>query len=258
MTIHNKSFEYVQTECAGLSCSARHREAMDGAFSLRPFVAAGAVMLAAFASGSLIPAAAQGVYLAPSSASSSPASYTYHNTFPKNMGTFPTTKEIGGGVFAPGLKAGDAFPTSFTLYDEENKPHTMDSFLERKKPLVMVLTVTASPTVMRNIVKFQKTVQESKDHPDIVVVNVSQPSGALQKGSIEDNVGRTLRVVAQEYGMTLPFYWVKNDIYSPDGFTNLLRARSLPVYYVIDANGKIRKIFDSGHEWSTADFNMAS
>jgi hypothetical protein len=108
--------------------------------------------------------------------------------------------------------------------------------------------------VMQRVVEFQSFVKSSKAEPQIIVVNVGQFGSSLQpKTPMADN-GRTVKVAAKEYGITLPFYWVENDIYSAKGFTNLLRARDLPTVYVIGKDGKIVREFRSAHtKWGAED-----
>lgn len=216
---------------------------------------AGAVIALGFA-GLLIGAgasqAASDVYLsAPKTDAAHP--YVYHNSFPAGVGDFVSSKEVGGDVFAAGPQAGDKFPVDIKIHDENNQPHSIASFTE-KGPLVLVLALVSAPEVMQRVADFQNFVKSNKMDVQIAVVNVGQFGSALQpKTPMADN-GRTVKVAAKDYGITLPFYWVDNDIYSADGFTNLLRARDLPSVYVIGKDGKIIREFRSAHtKWGADD-----
>ncbi|HET9132185.1 MAG TPA: hypothetical protein VFO86_14615 [Terriglobia bacterium] len=196
--------------------------------------------------------AASDVYLsAPKADAAHP--YVYHNTFPKGVGDFVSSKEVGGDVFAPGLQVGDKFPLEIKIQDENNHEHTLASFAE-KGPIILMLALVSAPEVMDQVAEFQKFVKASKPKAQIIIVNVGQFGSSLQpKTPMADN-GRTIKVAAKEYGLTLPFYWVDNDIYSPTGFTNLLRARDLPTVYVIGKDGKIIREFRSAHtKWAPND-----
>lgn len=196
--------------------------------------------------------AASDVYLsAPKNDAAHP--YVYHNTFPDGVGDFVSSKEVGGDVFAPGLQVGDKFPIEVKIQDENNKEHTIASFTE-KGPIILVLALVSAPEVMDQVAEFQKFVKANKPQGQIILVNVGQFGSSLQpKTPMSDN-GRTIKVAAKEYGLTLPFYWVDNDIYSPTGFTNLLRARDLPAVYVIGKDSKIIREFKSAHKkWAPND-----
>jgi hypothetical protein len=196
--------------------------------------------------------AASDVYLsAPKNDAAHP--YVYHNTFPEGVGDFVSSKEVGGDVFAPGLQVGDKFPLEIKIQDENNKEHTLASFAE-KGPIILMLALVSAPEVMDRVTEFQKFVKASKPEGQIIIVNVGQFGSSLQpKTPMADN-GRTIKIAAKEYGVTLPFYWVDNDIYSPTGFTNLLRARDLPTVYVIGKDSKIIREFRSAHtKWAPND-----
>ncbi len=196
--------------------------------------------------------AASEVYLsAPKSDAAHP--YVYHNVFPDGVGDFVSGQEVGGDVFAPGLQAGDKFPLDIKIQDENNQEHTLASFTE-KGPLILVLALISAPEVMQRVADFQKFVKSTHPQAQIAVVNVGQFGSALQPKTPMADTGRTVKVAAKEYGITLPFYWVDNDIYSAAGFTNLLRARDLPTVYVIGKDGKIVREFRSAHtKWASED-----
>lgn len=196
--------------------------------------------------------AASDVYLsAPKNDSAHP--YVYRNTFPEGVGDFVSSREVGGDVFAAGLQPGDKFPLEIKIHDENNQEHALSSFAE-KGSFVLVLALVSAPEVMQQVADFQSFLKSSKAQTNVVVVNVGQFGSALQpKTPMADN-GRTVKVAAQQYGITLPFYWVENDIYSADGFTNRLRARDLPTVYVIGKDGKIVREFRSAHkQWASED-----
>ncbi|WP_298357136.1 hypothetical protein [Rhodoblastus sp.] len=179
--------------------------------------------------------------------------YVYHNTFPAGVGDFVSSAEVGGDVFAPGLKAGDTFPLDIKIQDQNDQGHALSSFTE-KGPLVLVLALVTAPRVMQQVAAFQNFIKSSGSDAQVVVVNVGQFGAALQPKSPAADSGRTVRVAAQEYGITLPLYWVHNDIYSANGFTNRLRARDLPTVYVIGKDGKIQHVYGSVHtKWASGD-----
>lgn len=193
------------------------------------------------------------------SADSGKYPYTYHNSFKKGVGDFVATDEVGGDVFAPSIKPGDSFPVDVTIYDEKNQPHKIREFLQKDRSLILVLAFISAPRVMDQIIQFQKAEQASGTESSVVVVNVSQFGSSLQPNTPMADTGRTIDITAKEYGLTLPFYWVHNDIYSADGFTNKLRVRDLPTYIVINGNGKVAKVFGSDHtQWSAGDFSTGS
>ncbi len=223
-----------------------------GSVVLRNACAVLALSVAATLAGAGSLRAASDVYLsAPKNDAAHP--YVYHNTFPDGVGDFVSSKEVGGDVFAPGPQSGDKFPLDIKIQDENNQPHTIASFVE-KGPLVLVLALVSAPEVMQRVAEFQTFVKSNKTDAQIAIVNVGQFGSALQpKTPMADN-GRTVKVAAKEYGITLPFYWADNDIYSANGFTNLLRARDLPTVYVIGQDGKIVREFRSAHtKWGSDD-----
>lgn len=195
---------------------------------------------------------ADGTYLtAPPSAGKYP--YDYKNAFPDGVGDFATSSEVGGDVFAPGMKPGDIFPADVTLFDESNKPHKVGEFLNGQ-PLILVFTLISAPKAMNQVAKFQKFVTEHKVKGRVVVLNVSQFGSALQPKTRMADSGRTIRVAAEEYGIRLPLYWAENDIYSAKGLTNRLRIRDLPTFMVIEPGGRLAKIYGSNHAtWAPGD-----
>lgn len=201
---------------------------------------------------------AQGTYLAaPSGADEYP--YAYHNTFPKGVGDFVSTAEVGGDVFAQGIEPGDSFPTDITIYDMKNEPHKISELIQNDRPLMLVLSLISSPTVMDDVARFQKIVDAENPESKIVLINVAQFGAKLQPDSRSSDTGRTLRIVADEHDLTLPFYWVDNDIYSADGFTNRLRARDLPTYVLLDSEGKVVRVYGSDHtQWAARDFSISN
>jgi hypothetical protein len=219
--------------------------------NLRKVSTALALGLATLAAGAGARAASDVYLSAPKTDAAHP--YVYHNSFPDGVGDFVSSKEVGGDVFAPGLQAGDKFPLDIKIQDENNQEHTLSSFTE-KGPLILMLALVSAPEVMGRVAEFQKFVKSNQPRAQVVVVNVGQFGSSLQpKTPMADN-GRTVKVAAKDYGVTLPFYWVENDIYSPTGFTNLLRARDLPSVYVIGKDGKIIREFRSAHtKWADGD-----
>lgn len=142
-----------------------------------------------------------------------------------------------------------------TIYDENNKPHKISDLLHPGKPLIVAMAFISAPAVMRDLARFQKAVEKEAPGADVILVNVSQFGSALQPHTVMADTGRTIRITGRDYGLTLPFYWVHNDIYAADGFTNRLRVRDLPTYFVVNAKGKIVRIFGSDHnKWQAADF----
>jgi hypothetical protein len=218
---------------------------------LRKVVAALALSFAAIMAGASSHAASDVYLSAPKGDVAHP--YVYRNPFPDGVGDFVSSQEVGGDVFASGLQPGDKFPLDIKIHDDSNQEHAISSFTE-KGPLVLMLALVSAPEVMQRVVEFQSFVKSSKAEPQIIVVNVGQFGSSLQpKTPMADN-GRTVKVAAKEYGITLPFYWVENDIYSAKGFTNLLRARDLPTVYVIGKDGKIVREFRSAHtKWGAED-----
>ncbi len=198
------------------------------------------------------PGAAGDVYLSAPRNDTTNA-YVYHNAFPAGVGNFVSTAEVGGDVFAPGLKVGDKFPLDIKIRDENNQEHALSSFTE-KGPLVLVLALVSAPKVMAQVGEFQNFIKSSGGDAQVVVVNVGQFGSVLQPKSPMADSGRTVKLAARQYGITLPFYWVHNDIYSADGFTNRLRARDLPTVYIIGQDGKIMREFGSAHtKWASGD-----
>ncbi|HET9579583.1 MAG TPA: hypothetical protein VFP44_17250 [Usitatibacter sp.] len=188
---------------------------------------------------------------APPSAGKYP--YTYRNTFPEGVGDFATTAEVGGDVFAPGMKPGDTLPADMTLFDESNKPHKVAEFLNGE-PLILVFTLISAPKAMQQVAAFQKFVGQHKVKGRVVVLNVSQFGSSLQPKTPMADSGRTMSVAAKEYGIRLPLYWAENDIYSAKGLTNRLRIRDLPTFVVIQPDGRVAKVYGSDHvAWSPGD-----
>lgn len=180
--------------------------------------------------------------------------YTYRNSFPANVGDFPARTQVGGDVFAHGLKPGDKFPADITVLDEKNAKHSLAEFIGRK-PLIVVLTLISAPEVMRKVATFQKFVERNnRIGANVIVIHVGQFGSVLQPNTPMANTGRTVRYVAQEYRITLPFYWVNNDIYSPNGLTNRLRVRDLPTIFLVGDSGRVVRVFGSSHtRWSSRD-----
>lgn len=199
-----------------------------------------------------VSSAASDVYLsAPKSGLAN--AYVYHNTFPDGVGDFASSAEVGGDVFAAGLQPGDKFPLEVKIQDENNQEHTIASLTE-KGPLILVLALVSAPKVMEQVASFQNFVKSSGSHTQIAVVNVGQFGSTLQPKTPMADSGRTIKVAAQQYGITLPFYWAENDIYSANGFTNRLRARDLPAIYVIGKDGKVARVYGSDHtKWASGD-----
>ncbi len=249
MTTKARAVEYVEKGNSGLQAKTRRGH---GRQTLKTLAVAA---VAAACAGMAASAVAADTYLAPSTSSDNASAYKYHNTFPAGVGDFATSKEVGGDVFAKGLKPGDKFPLDVTVFDENNKPHKLSELVHPGKPLILAMAFISAPAVMKDLAQFQKAVKAESPGSDVILVNVSQFGSALQPGTIMANTGRTIKVVGKDYGLTLPFYWVHNDIYAADGFTNRLRVRDLPTYFVVNGKGKIVRIFGSDHkQWKAADF----
>lgn len=188
---------------------------------------------------------------APSNAGKYP--YDYKNTFAGGVGDFASSSEVGGDVFAKGMKPGDLFPSDVTLFDENDKPHKIGEFLQGE-PLILVFTLISAPAVMKQVAKFQSFLGAHKVKGRVAVLNVSQFGSALQPKTPMADSGRTVRLAAREYRIRLPLYWAQNDIYSASGLTNRLRIRDLPTFMVIEPNGRLAKIYGSNHAtWSAHD-----
>lgn len=223
-------------------------------FLVRSVVTVGAAGLAL----ARAPGVLADTYLSTPGNGSQPYPYGYVNTFPKGVGTYPTSEEVGGDVFALGPQAGNAFPTDITLYDENDHEVPLKNLMN--KPLVIACVLIAAPRVMKALEGFQKVAPALRERGyNVIALNVSDVYGVLLKTEAklgyQVSTGRTIKATAPQYKIKLPFYYVNNDQYDPKGFTNRLRLRDLPTVYVLDKGGTIKKVFGSNHtHWSPKDF----
>lgn len=166
-------------------------------------------------------------------------------------GVFPTADQVGGEVFPKGLKAGDAFPTNWEIYDDNGEQANVARLINNKRT-VLAFFVSAVPVSVEELKKLEAANKTSSGDTQLLFVNADMVGAALQGGadSRVKETARTVRVIKGEQGIKNPMYIAPNDALSPDGLSNTLGFRGLPTVFVIDANGKVEKVYVGPQDWS--------
>lgn len=166
-------------------------------------------------------------------------------------GIFPTADQVGGEVFPKGLQVGEVFPTDWDMYGEDGKKVDVATKLKGKRSVVAFF-ITGVPISVKELKKIQAAGANSKQPTQMLFVNADTVGTALLGGP-NKQLGETIRtvnVIKREEGLQLPMYVAPNDALSPKGLSNRIGFRGLPTVFVIDAHGKVEKIYVGPQDWN--------
>lgn len=168
-----------------------------------------------------------------------------------NDGVFPTADQVGGEVFPKGLQVGDAFPTSWEIYNDNGDKTNVAKLLNGKRT-VLAFFISAVPVSVDELKKLETASKALGGDTQLLFVNADLVGAALEGGggSRIKETARTVRVIKGEQGIKTSMYVAPNDALNPDGLSNTLGFRGLPTVFVIDAKGKVEKVYVGPQDWS--------
>lgn len=167
-------------------------------------------------------------------------------------GVFPTAEQVGGQVYPDPIKVGAKFPTDIEIYDTSGKAADFGKLIAGKRT-VLVFFISAVPVSVNELKKIQDFMAKNAPATQVLALNTDTVGTALMGISPIDGTARTLNVIKQEKGITMPMYVAPNDALSPAGLSNRLGFRGLPTIFVLTANGLVEKTFVGPQNWKRGD-----
>lgn len=168
-------------------------------------------------------------------------------------GVFPTAEQVGGDVFPKGLQPGDQFPTDWEIYDEKGAKVNLAQAIKGKRS-VIAFFISAAPVSVEEMKKLDKFIGRNSK-TQLLMVNADTVGSALTGGpatTIKATV-RTVNVLKRENGIKNAMYVAPNDALSPSGLSNRLGFRGLPTVFVVNAAGKVEKIYVGPQQWKRGE-----
>lgn len=168
-------------------------------------------------------------------------------------GVFPTADQVGGEVFPKGVEIGQPFPTDWDLFDENGKKVNLATAIAGKKS-VIAFFISAAPVSVEEMKKLDKFIAKNSK-ANLFMVNADTVGAALTGGpsTVMPATVRTVKVLKKENGIKGPMYVAPNDALSPKGLSNRLGFRGLPTVFVVDAAGKVQKIYVGPQQWKRGE-----
>lgn len=166
-------------------------------------------------------------------------------------GIFPTADQVGGEVFPKGMQPGDPFPTDWELYDDTGKQVDVDKLIKGKRS-VLAFFISGVPVSVAELKKLQSASKGNASDAQLLFINSDSVGTALTGGpkqQLSETV-RTVNIIKREEGIDTPMYVAPNDALSPEGLSNKLGFRGLPTVFVVDAEGKVEKIYVGPQDWT--------
>lgn len=167
-------------------------------------------------------------------------------------GVFPTAEQVGGEVYPDPIKVGAKFPTDIEIYDTSGKAADFSKLVAGKRT-VLVFFISAVPVSVNELKKIQDYMEKNSPSTQVLALNTDTVGTALMGISPIDGTARTLNVIKQEKGITMPMYVAPNDALSPVGLSNRLGFRGLPTIFVLNAKGFVEKTFVGPQNWKHGD-----
>lgn len=164
-------------------------------------------------------------------------------------GVFPTADQVGGQVFPKGVDVGAQFPTDWALFDEKGQKVNLAEKIKGKKS-VIAFFISAVPVSVEEMKKLDKFMS-GNSKTQLLMVNADTVGTALTggPGAVMKATVRTVNILKKENRLKNPVYVAPNDALSPQGLSNRLGFRGLPTVFVIDARGKVEKIYVGPQQW---------
>lgn len=167
-------------------------------------------------------------------------------------GVFPTADQVGGEVYPDPIKVGAKFPTDIEIYDISGKAADFNKLVTGKRT-VLVLFISAVPVSVNELRKIQDYMAKNSPATQVLALNTDTVGTALMGVSPIESTARTLKVIKQERGLTMPMYVAPNDALSPVGLSNRLGFRGLPTIFVLNTKGFVEKTFVGPQNWKHGD-----
>lgn len=164
-------------------------------------------------------------------------------------GVFPTADQVGGQVFPKGVEIGTQFPTDWDIFDEKGQKVNLAEKIKGKKS-VIAFFISAAPVSVEEMKKLDKFMGTNAK-AQLLMVNADTVGTALTGGpaTVMKATVRTVNILKKENRLKNPVYVAPNDALSPQGLSNRLGFRGLPTVFVVDAAGKVEKIYVGPQQW---------
>lgn len=163
-------------------------------------------------------------------------------------GNFPTADEVGGEVFPKGVKAGDIFPTDWDIFDDQGKKTDVGKLIAGKRT-ILAFFISAVPVSVEELKKLEK-VHGGSRKTQLLFVNTDLVGTGLLGGNRVEETAHTVRVIQREENLKNRMFVAPNDALSPIGLSNKLGFRGLPTVYIVDAKGRVESVYVGPQNWS--------
>lgn len=166
-------------------------------------------------------------------------------------GIFPTADQVGGEVFPKGMQEGDSFPTDWEMYDDQGNKVDVGELISGKRS-VLAFFISAVPVSVDELKKLQEASGNTDKDAQLLFINADTVGTALTGGAdrkLRETI-HTIDVIKREEGIKEPMFVAPNDALSPTGLSNKLGFRGLPTVFVVDADGKVEKVYVGPQDWA--------
>lgn len=166
-------------------------------------------------------------------------------------GIFPTADQVGGEVFPKGMQVGDSFPTDWEMYDDQGNRVDVSELIQGKRS-VLAFFISGVPVSVEELKKLQAASGNSDKDAQLLFINADTVGTGLIGGpekKLRETI-HTVNVIKREEGIKEPMFVAPNDALSPTGLSNKLGFRGLPTVFVVDADGKVEKVYVGPQDWT--------